>query len=83
MKASYSQNKNQLIIELVDTLVSHELLSKKFKEQNSYIDSVQIKEKGLNSLVIINLKDDARYYTAEDGSCEKFPYVRFIFKSSY
>lgn len=83
MKTSYDQNKNQLIIELVDTLVSQELLSKKFKEQNSYIDSVQIKEKDVNSLVIINLKNDAQYYTAEDGSCEKFPYVRFIFKSSY
>jgi hypothetical protein len=82
MKTSYDQNKNQLIIEVVDTLVNQELLKKQFREQNKYIDSVQIREKGLNSSVIITLKDDAKYYTAENGNSEEFPYVRFIFKKS-
>jgi hypothetical protein len=82
MKTSYDQNKNQFIIELISTSINPELLRKEFKEQNSYIDSVQIKEKGLNALVIVKLKDSAKFYTAEHGNSENFPYVKFIFKSN-
>lgn len=82
MKTSYEGNKNQFVTEIYSTSISPELLTKEFKEQNSFIDSVQIKEKGLNSLVIIKLKESAKFYTAEHGNSENFPYVKFIFKSN-
>lgn len=82
MKTSYDRNKNQFTIELFSTSISPELLRKAFKEQNHYINSVQIKEKGSNSLVMINFKDAAKYYTAQSCNVEEFPYINFIFKSS-
>jgi hypothetical protein len=74
--------KYQFVIEIYRASISPEFLRKEFKENNSDIDSVQIKEKGLNSLVIINLKESVKYYTAEYGNSENFPYVKFIFKSN-
>ncbi|NGX96102.1 MAG: hypothetical protein G4V63_13030 [Candidatus Afipia apatlaquensis] len=82
MKTSYDQNKNQFVIEVFSTSISPELLRKAFKEQNRYIKSVQFKEKGSNSSVIINLKDSAKYYTAESCNDEEFPYVNLIFRNS-
>lgn len=81
MKTSYDQNKNQFTIELINTSIDRELLRKVFIEQDRYINSVQFKEKGSNSLVIINLKDMAKYYTAEIDHAEGFPYVKFTFSS--
>lgn len=84
IKTSCGQNKNQFLLELFNTSVSPELLKKAFKEQNRYIDSLEVKEKGSNSMIVINLKDTGKFYTAkfEHGENDDFPSVRFIFRSS-
>ncbi|MDF2671818.1 MAG: hypothetical protein K0R09_83 [Clostridiales bacterium] len=81
MKTSYDNITNQFLIELISTTVSPEMLKKEIEEQNRYIDSIEVKEKGANSLVIVNLKDTGKLYTAE-WEQDEFPRVRFIFRSS-
>jgi len=81
MKTSYDSNKNQLIVELIDTIVSPEMLKKKIGEQNRYIASIEITEKGSNSLVLVNLKDTSKYYNAELEQ-DQFPRVRFLFEET-
>lgn len=81
MKTSYDSTKNQLIVELIDTIVSPEMLKKKIEEQNRYIASIEIKEKGSNSLLIVNLKETAKYYNAELEQ-DQFPRARFFFEET-
>lgn len=81
MKTSYDKAKNQFLIELINTTVSPEMLKKAIGEQNRYIDSIEVRENGSNSLITVNLKDTCKFYTAELEQAE-FPRVRFIFKES-
>lgn len=81
MKTSYESNKNQLIVELIDTIVSPEMLKKKIEDQNRYITSIEIKEKGSNSLVIVNLKGISKYYNAELEQ-DQFPRAKFFFEET-
>lgn len=80
MKTSYNSTKNQFLIELINTTISPDL-KKKIEEQNRYIKSIEVKEMGLNSLIIVNLKDICKFYTAELEQ-DKFPRTRFIFEES-
>lgn len=83
MRTSYNSDKNQFLVELISTSISPELLKKAFKEQNRYINSIEFQEKGLNSLVIVNLKETGKFYSAVSNQYEyvEFPSVRFIFRS--
>lgn len=83
MKTSYNSSKNQFLVELLSTTISPDLLKKVFMEQNRYINSIEFKEKSLNSLVIVNLKDAGKFYSAVSNQYEytEFPSVRFIFRN--
>lgn len=80
MKTSYDSSKDQFQVELINTNVNHEL-KKKIGEQNRYIKSIEVKEIGSNSLIIVNLKNTCNFYTAELEQ-DEFPRARFIFKES-
>lgn len=84
MKTSYNSSKNQFMIELISTTVSIDLLKKPFNEQNMYIDSIEMKESGSNTLILVNLKDNVKFYNAKHDQDEfgNFPSVRFTFRNS-
>lgn len=84
MKTFFENSKNQFIIELISTSISPELFKKPFNEQNAYINSIEMRESGSNTMVIVNLKDTAKFYNAQydQGEYGNFPSVRFTFRNT-
>lgn len=81
MKTSYDSANKQFLMELLGVSVSPELLKRQIDGKNRYIDSIEIREKEENSLVIVNLKDAANSYTVETDQ-DEFPWIRIKFKNS-
>lgn len=81
MKTSYDSANKQFLMELLGVSVSPELLKRQINGKNRYIDSIEIREKEENSLVIVNIKDAVNSYTVETDQ-DEFPWIRIKFKNS-
>jgi len=86
-KTTYIKDKNQFIIEFTGTGISTSISSPNINEQNRYISSVKLEQSGRNTLITINLKDTAKYYTVKnshiDPMIDDFPCAEFDFASQF
>lgn len=86
-KTSYDKSKSEFTIEFQDTDIDSKLDLSKVSEQNHYINSVNIKKNGSNTIITVNLKDNAKYYTIDfshlEPTTEDFPYLDFDFANDY
>lgn len=79
---SYNTEKHQLIVKFTNTRVSEDMMKLSTKnEDNYYLDSYQVRKENDSSIVILNLKDAAKFYTAdiERMTDEDLPYLRISF----
>lgn len=83
-KIAYNENEHQLIITFEETIIGEKINNLAIREENYYIDSIQLTEENNDSIVMIELKGSAKYYTAKTGhlSDAGLPYVEFSFKNS-
>lgn len=86
-KTSYDKSKNQFIVEFKNTYINKAYDKPKISEQNRYINSVDIERDGSNTVLVINLKDTAKYYTIDfshlEPTIDDFPYLDFNFANEY
>lgn len=86
-KTSYDKTKNQFIVEFKNTDINKAYVEYEINEQNRYISSVDVRKDGSNTILSINLKDTANYYTIDFSHLEPviddFPYLDFNFASEY
>jgi len=83
-KTAYDEDAHQLIITFEETNIGEKIYDLTLREENYYIDSIQVIEENNDSKVIIRLKDSAKYYTAKTGHLTDagLPYVEFSFISN-
>lgn len=84
VKTSFIEENSQFVIEFKDTKLGNKLHSKLIKDNNFFIESLNIKEYGNNTKIIINLKEKAKYYNAMEihVSGEGLPILVFTFSNS-
>lgn len=86
-KTSYDIAKNRFIIEFQNTNIDKAYNKSKINEQNRYLSSIDIKRDGLNTILTINLKDTAKYYTIDfthlEPGIDDFPCLQFNFAKEY
>lgn len=82
-KTKYIKDKHQFVIEFEKTGISQGLASKSMKtsQDSYYIKSVKFLEKSDSSIVMVNLKDTAKFYTADIKKIidNDLPFVQFSF----
>lgn len=83
-KTTFIEKNNQFIIEFKDTKIGDKLHDILEKYDNFFIKSLNIKEYGNNTKIIINLKEKAKYYNAKEVhvSEEGFPVLIFTFSNN-
>lgn len=86
-KTTYIKDKNQLVVEFKGTGISTSISRLNINEQNRYISSVKLEQNGQNTIMTINLKDTAKYYTVKnshlDPMIDDFPCAEFDFASQF
>lgn len=86
-KTRYDKEKNQFIIEFEDVDIDNKLDISKINQQNRYIESINIERNDLNTIMVIDLKDTAKYYMIDSSRLEPtvddFPCLNFNFANEY
>lgn len=81
---SYNLEKHQLIVKFTSTIVSEDMKKLSTKnEDNYYLDSYQLSKENDSSIVILNLKDTTKFYTADIECISDYglPYLSISFSS--
>lgn len=86
-ETSYNKDKNQIIVEFRNTNINNRINKSHIDEENRYISSIDIGKDRLNTILKINLKDVARYYSINfshlEPQIDDFPYLDFVFASEF